>query len=195
MTTTWLFEKCSLRLLGTKDPPIKTVKEISSFNKDPQNKGDHVQPLIQLPLQNNYQPNEKREDTFLSLIQFTASLHITPSIYKQILTGICSIHSLNESTMSWTWTQVYPLNFWVLVSQRFNHKVSDARMPLKPEEILQLFKKLFKLKTEKNRKQMKSQSTDHLNSFQQTTDKNGSFTQCGTLLLIKATAYWADRPV
>jgi len=42
-------------------------------------------------------------------------------------------------------------------------------MPLKPELILQFFKKLFKLHIEMNRRQMKSQSTDPFNSFQPTT--------------------------
>lgn len=48
-------------------------------------------------------------------------------------------------------------------------------MPLKPEQILQFFKKLFKLQIEMNRQQMKSQSTDFFNSFQQTADKTAGF--------------------
>lgn len=46
--------------------------------------------------------------------------------------------------------------------------VPNGQMPLKPEQILWFFKKFFKLDTEMNQQQMKSQSTDLLNSLQWT---------------------------
>lgn len=73
--------------------------------------------------------------------------------------------------------------------------VPNSQIPLKPEQILWFFKKLFKLDTEMNRRQMKSQSTDLLNSLQWTRQIKWQFTQCGPLLLIKAATCRADRTV